>query len=127
MRDATGHVDAVHPSSSGLEKYVRAMENELQRPGCLTVLLADGWNLVEAATKGRSVLSYARELTYLLSASSVGQLVDVLRYLRDLGSRGLSTDVNLPVRGIPSDGASASVVLRPCAGLRQLYRNVVRV
>ena len=59
--------------------------------------------------------------------SSVGQVVDVVQYLRDLGARDLSTDVNLRVRGIPSDGASDVVVLRPCAGLQQLYRDDVGV
>ena len=57
----------------------------------------------------------------------MGQLVDVLQYLRDYGARGLSTDVNIRVRGNPSDGSSDVVVLQPCPGLQALYRNGVGV
>ena len=74
---------ALHSSAAGLEKYRRRVSDERPRSGCMRVLLADGWNLAEAVARARSVLSYACELTSLLSASCVGQLVDVLQDLRD--------------------------------------------
>ena len=92
----------------------------------MNVMLSDGWNLAEVATKGRSI-SRCPPFDVPFVRCSVGQVVDVVQYLRDLGARDFSTDVNLRVRGIPSDGASDVVVLRPCAGLQELYRDDVGV
>ena len=55
QRDALGGIDALHPSAAGLEKYIRQVLDGTRGSGCMTLLLADGWNLIEAPPRARSV------------------------------------------------------------------------